>query len=443
VATDRRSRSPRQAVAALPAAARVVLASGCGTPLALARALAAPDAPPVHLYGGLLLGEYPFLSRVRDPADPFSYTTWHATRAVEQDIATGMVRFVPLRATAVPDYLRTERVTVALIRTTPPDRDGRCSLGPCGNYVASVIRWADVLIAEIDDTFPVTCGSNAIDADRISAWCEADQPAAEYVGATPNQVSEAIADRLMALLPDEPTLQIGIGAVPSALLARLAAGSAGTFSFVGMAVDAMVDMAEAGLLSARAPDGVGIMTPEALGSRRLLDYAHRNPQLAVHPVEVSMDVRELASRPRLVSVNSALQVDLYGQAAAETVSGRQIAGIGGSLEFAEAARLSEGGLRILALPATAHGGSLSRITTALRTEVVSAGRTAADFVVTEFGTADLRYADRDERRERLIEIAHPDHRDGLRAAPPPWAGARLTAVTGSAARLRSAAGPGS
>jgi len=191
-----------------------------------------------------------------------------------------------------------------------------------------------------------------------------------------------------------------------------------------MAVDAMVDMAEAGLLAAEAPGGAAIMTAELLGTRRLLDYADRNAQLAVHPVEVSMDVRELASRPRLVSVNSALQVDLYGQAAAETVGGRQIAGIGGSLEFAEAARLSDGGLRILALPATARGGSLSRISSSLGTEVVSGGRAAADFVVTEYGTADLRYADRDERRERLIAIAHPDHRDALLVQPAPWAAAR-------------------
>jgi 4-hydroxybutyrate CoA-transferase len=420
VSTFGRSRSASDAVATLSAGARVVLGSGCGTPLTLAQALAAPGAPPVHLYGGLLLGDYPFLSRVRDPAERFSYTTWHATRAVEQDIAAGTVRFVPLRATAAPDYLRAQRVTAALIRTTPPGRDGLCSLGPCGNYIASAIQRSETLIAEIDDTLPFTCGSNTIDADRISAWCEADQPAAEYVGSIPNQVSDAIAERLMALLPDEPTLQIGIGAVPSALLARLVAASAGTFTFVGMAVDGMVDVAEAGLLSARASNGAAIMTPEALGSRRLLDYAHRNPQLAVNPVEVSMDVRELARRPRLVSINSAVQVDLYGQAAAETISSRQISGLGGSLEFAEAARLSEGGRRILALPATARGGSQSRISTTLGTEVVSAGRAAADFVVTEFGTADLRYADREERRERLIEIAHPDHRDRLRSAPRPW-----------------------
>ncbi len=419
-----RLRPARAAAAALPAGARVVLGSGCGTPLTLAAALSEPDAPPVHLYGGLLLGDHPFLSRARDPADPFSFTTWHPTRAVEQDIAGGAVRFIPLRATAAPDFLRSERVTVALIRTTPPDRDGRCSLGPCGNYVASVVRWANVLIAEIDDTLPVTCGDNAVDADRISLWCEAEQSAAEYVSAAPTDVSQTIAGRLIELLPGEPTLQIGIGAVPSALLARLVATSTGAVSFVGMAVDAMVDMAEAGLLAAEAPGGAAIMTAELLGTRRLLDYADRNAQLAVHPVEVSMDVRELASRPRLVSVNSALQVDLYGQAAAETVGGRQIAGIGGSLEFAEAARLSDGGLRILALPATARGGSLSRISSSLGTEVVSGGRAAADFVVTEYGTADLRYADRDERRERLIAIAHPDHRDALLVQPAPWAAAR-------------------
>ena len=188
---------------------------------------------------------------------------------------------------------------------------------------------------------------------ELDVLVESTEPLPVYTSASANPISEAIARHVMALLPDDPLLQLGIGAVPEALIAALADRGVGGLRFTGMGSDGMVDLAERGLLDHRTVRGLPpISTPDLLGTRRLMEWAHDNPSVGLFPSTIAHNPLVLARHDRLVSINSAVEVDLAGQVNAERVGGRQISGIGGSIDFVESATRSAGGLRIVRAPST-------------------------------------------------------------------------------------------
>lgn len=398
--------------------ARIVATPGCSAPTTLLAGLdrLARNRGGLHLYSGLQLEEQPFLAAVA--AGRMRFSTWHVTPASRPLVADGLADHLPLRLSDVPSALEHLAIDVALVRVSPPDADGMVSLGPSMSYSRAAVGIADLVIAEVDPSLPRTNGPTRLHIDRIAALVASDRPTPVYHAREPDEDALRIADHLMALLPESPTLQLGIGQVPEAIADTLLRDRVASLRFVGLAIDRMVDLAETGLLDVTPREVPPIAAVEVMGSEQLMRFVDDNPLVGVYPSTQGHDPGWLADHfSRIVSINSALEIDLLGQVNAEMIGGTQVSGVGGSADFVDAARASPEGLSIIALPSTTKAGTVSRIVERLdRDAVTTVPRHAYHAVVTEHGVADLRGLSVRERARALIDLAAPAHRDELERA---------------------------
>jgi 4-hydroxybutyrate CoA-transferase len=397
----------------------MVASPGCGAPTTLLQAIA--DQPDCvaggTLLSGLLLGGYPFLGAVRDGT--IRYGTWHVMSQIRDLVADGTVPFFPVRASQVPALLTEFGVNAALVRVSPPDRHGFCSLGPSVSYPLLALRAADLVVAEVDETVPRTHGESAVHMSEIDVAIASELPMPEYPRAKADELSRRIARHIIPLLPANPTLQIGIGSIPEALLEELRGYKIANLRFAGMGVDGIADLHEAGLL---AHDSFlpfpPVMCAELMGTRRLMSFAADNPMLSMYSTPLSINGPSLARIPRFVSINSAIEIDLQGQINAEWTKDQQLSGIGGSVDFVEAAIHSEGGVRIVAMTSATARNATNKIVRALATATpVTVPRHSVDYVVTEHGVARLAFASVRERARLLASIAVSDTPDEIIGNP--------------------------
>lgn len=390
--------------------ARIVASPYCATPETLLRELGAraQQVGGLTLSSGLLFGTHPYVDAAY--SGDLRVRSWHVGGPARRLARDGLVDYLPCRAGDVAGTFG-GGIDVALVRVGPPDPDGNCSLGPSLSYTRAAIDHAALVIAEVDETFPRTCGAQtSIPRSLIDVLVETDTATCTYATATPTDQSARIADLVLDLLPLGATLQVGIGAVSEAVAAALDPSDLRGMHLVGLATDAMAALLEPG------PGSTGITAVELMGTERLFRAAHDNPGVQMASSARVHDPIWLATLPRLVSVCSALQVDLTGQVASEAVDDTLVAGIGGSVDFFDGAHLSESGLRVVALPSTTTRGA-SRIVHRLGASTpVTLPRHSVDAVVTEHGVAWLRGRSLRERAEALIDIAAPDHRRLLGAA---------------------------
>jgi acetyl-CoA hydrolase len=330
----------------------------------------------------------------------------------------GVLDVVPCHASAVPRLIEdgTLAPDVAFVLLAPTDEGARFSLGPTSDYIGAAIRHARVVIAEIDEQAPWTLGDTIVAAGDIDVAVRSSRPlvevAAPRVGATERAIAGLVAERV----PDGAVLQFGIGAIPAAICEALRTKrDLGIHS--GLITDGVVDLIERGVVTNRAkPIDTGLTVTSLLfGTRRLYDHAHRNPALAMRPSTYIQDPATLARLERFFSINTALEVDLTGQVNAEVVGGAQVGAVGGAVDFVRGTALSQGGRSIVALPARARGGTLSRIVPRLGAGVTSTPRSDVDMVVTEYGVAELRGRSLRQRAKALTAIAHPSFRAELEA----------------------------
>jgi acyl-CoA hydrolase len=281
------------------------------------------------------------------------------------------------------------------------------NLGISCSIFPSVVAAARLVIAEIHPDMPRTAGATELPADRVDLAVEAVAPLGTLARAEPDAVDDRIVANVQRLLPEDAWVQLGVGAIPDAILARLHEHR-GVNLHSGMLTDALRDF-----LDAAGPD-TRVVTGEVEGSHALYARVAEDPRVSFHPTTVIHDVPHMAKLERFVSINSAIEVDLHGQVNGETIDGAQVSGVGGSLDFVEAARYSPGGRSVIALRSTAK--RRSRIVDRLATgSAVTIPRHAVDVVVTEHGIAELSGLDLAERAEALIEIADPSARAELRA----------------------------
>ncbi|HEV7138615.1 MAG TPA: acetyl-CoA hydrolase/transferase C-terminal domain-containing protein [Steroidobacteraceae bacterium] len=305
---------------------------------------------------------------------------------------------------------------VALVQVSPADANGNHSFGLTGDFIEAAVRKARVVIAEVNERVPFTLGDAVLPAARIDCAVRVDRDPVEVPAAKAGETDLAIARFACGYINDGATLQVGIGAVPEAIL-RLLQDRRDLGIHSGMIGDGLIDLVEAGVITnARKPIDRGIsITGALIGTRRLFAFADRNPVIALRNCAYTHAAGMLAQLPQLVTVNSAIEVDLTGQVNAEQSGSRYLGGTGGQVDFVRAGARSPGGRSLIALPATARGGSVSRITERLCGPVTTA-RSDVDVIITEFGAAELRGQPLAERARRLAAIAHPDFREGLQRA---------------------------
>lgn len=318
-------------------------------------------------------------------------------------------RFLPLCYEDILRFYRTERPQAALFMCSPPDDEGRCSFGTEVAFIAALWREIPVRIAHVNPAMPRTPGDPGIPFAELTGFFEAEQPLLGQAPAQSDSVSEAIAHNVARLVADGATLQTGLGKVPDAVL-RTLTNHRDLRLHTGLIGDGALALLQSGAMAAGRSAVVGT----AIGSPEL--YAGlQDEHLAFHPVTVTHDPATLGAIDRLVTINSAMEVDLFGQAYAEASARGFQSGPGGASDYARGARRSTSGLRIIALPAAA--GAVSRIIVPGKGHgPVSLSRFDVDCVVTEHGVADLRNRDYPARAAALVAVAGPEHRDTLAAA---------------------------
>lgn len=331
-------------------------------------------------------------------------------------VSSGRGDFTPCFFSDVPRLFReTLPVDVALIQVTPPDEHGYCSYGVSNDYTKPAAECAKLVIAEVNNQMPRTMGDCFIHISDIDYVVESSHPVIELKPARIGDVERAIGENCASLIEDGSTLQLGIGAIPDAVLLFLKdKKDLGIHS--EMISDGVVELVESGVITNKAKTlhpGKIIVT-FLMGTKKLYDFAHNNPMLEMYPVDYVNDPTVIMKNSKMVSINSCVQVDLMGQVASESVGLKQISGVGGQVDFVRGSNMCKDGKSIMAMPSTAAKGKVSKIVPLLdEGAAITTSRNDVDYVITEFGIAHLKGKTLRQRAKALINIAHPDFREGL------------------------------
>ncbi len=322
---------------------------------------------------------------------------------------------VPNNFSEVPRLLReTTRCSLVLAAAAPMDRHGYFSLGTTCDYVAPFIGRAPFFL-EVNAQMPRTFGANQVHVSQVEGWIEVDRPLIEVPPPAPTDIDQRIATHVAARIPDGATIQAGIGSIPSALLASLR-GHRHLGVHTELFSDGLMELIEVGAVTGtRKQTAPGkAVTTFALGTQALYDFLHENSAVEFLPVDRVNDPRLIAEEDSFVSINATVEVDLVGQCASETVSGRYWSSSGGQSDFARGAMYAPRGLAFVVLPSTAADGTVSRIRASLTPgSMVSTTKNTVDHIVTEYGVAEMRGRSISQRAAALIAIAHPSFRDDL------------------------------
>lgn len=410
-----RAGSPAEVMAHVLSGQRVFVHGAAATPSALLEALVArTDLSDVHAYH-LHLGGPPHLGV--DAAERVRSHPFFVDAGMRRAVAEGRADFIPVFLSDIPRLFKSGRIPldVAIVQLSPPDAHGVCTLGTSCDTARAAIDSARIVLAEINERMPRSHGHTAVPLSRVTAFIHSDRALPQSQPGKPSAVEARIGDLVAGLVEDGATLQLGIGAIPDAVLARL-----GDKLELGvhteMFSDGLIPLIEAGVVtnSRKEVHRGRTVASFVTGSQRVFDYLHDNLQVELHPCDRTNDTAIIRKNPRVCAINSALEIDLSGQVCADSIGHQIYSGIGGQMDFMHGAALSEGGKAILALPATAANGTLSRIVTALKPGAgVVTTRGHVHWIVTEFGAVDLHGLGLRQRAEALIGIAHPDFRAEL------------------------------
>lgn len=411
-----RAVSAADVVSVVRSRTNVFLHGACATPATLIDALCARrDLADVRLYHLHTAGPAPFALPGRE--DEFRSVSLFTGAPLRQAIAEDRADFVPIFLSDIPGLFLSGQVKldVAILQLSPPDAHGLCSLGTSCDAAKAASETARIVIAEINEQMPRTHGNNVVPLDRVHAFVATDRPLVEHHVEPESSVEARIGELVADLVEDGSTLQMGIGGIPDAVLSRLH-NKRDLGIHTEMFSDRIVELVEAGAVTNRLKNvGPGrIITSFVNGTRRLFDFVADNPLVAFYPCDWTNDTSVIRKNPKVVAINSAIQIDLSGQVCADSIGHRIFSGIGGQMDFIRGAALSPGGKPIIALPSTAAGGKISRLVVELNAGAgVVTTRGHVHWVVTEYGAVNLHGKSLRERAEALVDIAHPDFRAEL------------------------------
>ncbi len=397
---------------------RIAWGQCAGEPLTLTRALMAQR----HRIGGrfsVFLGATWGDAVAPEHADAIDFQAYCGAGQNRLLADQGVLDVLPCHYTELERALGRggpNQVDVLLLDVAPADAQGRYSLATTHEYLVPLIDSARLVIAEVNEAAPWTFGARSLDETDLDIVVHTDRPLPTGAKAAAGPVEQAIGAHVASLVEDGATLQMGIGAVPDAVLDQLT-GRRDLGVHSGAVTDAVAELIERGVVTnARKTIDAGVTIAGVLmGGERLNRHVHNNAAFQMRGTAYTHSIETLGRIDRFVAINSAIEVDLTGQVNAEVAGGRYVGAVGGAMDFIRGARQSRGGLSVIALPS--HAGSRSRIVANLQGPV-STPRSDVAFVVTELGIADLRGASVAQRMQRMLAIAHPDFRASLDADAP-------------------------
>lgn len=413
---EERKMSAEEAIKLIHSGDRVVLGHAVGVPIAITDVLAdhKENYENVEIVQMVSMGNARFAEA--DMEGHFRLNAMFLGGFTKTTVKEGRGDFTPCCFSEIPQLLEeTLPSDVAIIQVSTPDKHGYVSCGVSVDYTLPVARGAKKVIAQVNRKMPRTLGDTSLHVSEIDSFVEIDHQVIELGLPEIGDVEKAIGENCAKLVRDGDTLQLGIGAIPDAVLLFLKEKKdLGIHS--EMISDGVVELIESGVITNTKKTlhpGKTVVT-FLMGTQELYDYVDDNQAVAMYPVDYVNDPYVVGQNDNLVSINSCVQVDLMGQVASESVGLTQISGIGGQVDFIRGARLSKGGRSIIAIASTAAKGKISKIVPFLdEGAAVTTSRTDVDYVVTEYGIAKLRGKTLKDRARALIEIAHPDFKADL------------------------------
>lgn len=406
-----------EAVGHIKSGDRLVMAHACGEPSYLVDAMVANAAAyqNVEIVHMVAMGKGEYCKP--EYAGNFRHNAIFVGGSSREAVADGRADFTPSFFFEVPRLFRTTMpVDVAMVMVTPPDENGMCSLGVSVDYTQEAVKQAGTVIAQVNPQMPWTGPESLVSVTDLDCIVEHEAPLIELAPPRIGDIERAIGENCASLIPDGATLQLGIGAIPDAVLLFLK-GKKDLGIHSEMFSDGVVELAEAGVItnSRKTLHPGKFIVAFLMGTRRLYDFVDHNPDVELRPVDYVNNPFIIAQNDNLISINSCVQVDLMGQVASESIGPKQISGVGGQVDFVRGASASKGGVSIMAMPATVKG-KISKIVPLLdEGAAITTSRNDVDYIVTEYGVAHLKGETLRRRARNLIEIAHPDFRDELKA----------------------------
>lgn len=408
--------SAEDAVNHIQSGNRVVVAHACGEPsylldVMVANAKAYRDVEIVHM---VAMGKAEYCKP--EYAENFRHNAFFVGGTSRDAIAEGRGDFTPSFFFEVPrQFSSTMPVDVAMVMVTPPDENGMCSLGVSVDYTLEAVKQAKLVIAQVNPQMPWTGPYSLVSVKDLDCIVEHEAPIIELKPPKIGDIEKAIGEHCASLVPDGATLQLGIGAIPDAVLLFLKhKKDLGIHS--EMFSDGVVDLYQKGVITGanKRLDKGKMVAAFLMGSKKLYDFVDDNPDVMMRTVDYVNNPAVICQNPKVVSINSCLQVDFNGQVNSESMGTKQFSGIGGQLDYVRGAAMCPDGKAILAMPSTAKHGEVSRIVPVFEPgTTVTTTRTDVHYIVTEYGVANLRAKSLRERARLLINIAHPKFRDQL------------------------------
>lgn len=406
----------KEAVMKIHSGDRVAINNAAGEAVALVEALVSrkDTLRDVEIVQMIPLGSAPFAQPGMERY--FRHNSIFVGGATRKTIDQGHGDYTPCYFSKIPDLFdQTLLLDVAIIHVSPPDEHGYCSHGVSVDYAKHAAEAAKLVIAQVNPQMPRTLGDCFIHVSEIDVLVEIDQPLPVLNPPEISSVEKKIGEYCSTLIRDGDTLQLGIGAIPDAVLLFLK-GKKDLGIHSEMFSDGVVELVESGVINNSRKNlhrGKSVAT-FLMGTRRLYDYVHNNPAVEMHPVTYVNNPVVIAQNDNLVSINSCVQVDFLGQVVSDTVGSRQISGVGGQVDFVRGASMSRGGRSIIAMPSTTKDGRTSKIVPFINEwSAVTTSRYDVQYIITEYGVADLWGYTIRERAKKMIQIAHPDFREQL------------------------------
>ena len=398
-----------------------------GTPVALDAAMAKrlPELTDVNFRGGILM-HVPEIFKIDSPAQHMTWNSWHMGGIERKAIAQNFSFYNPIRYSELPRYYRDSATPsrVAMFQVAPMDKHGYFNFGPNASHMAAVCERAEIIIVEVNENMPRCLGGfeEGIHISQVTMIVEGSNPAIDAMGAAApaTEADEAVAKYIVDEIPDGACLQLGIGGMPNAVGSLIAKSDLKDLGVhTEMYVDAFVDIAKAGKITGmnKSIDKGRQVYAFGAGTQKLYDYLDENPQCMSAPVNYTNDIRSISALDNFISINNAVDIDLYGQINAESAGTKQISGAGGQLDFVLGAYLSNGGKSFICMSSTftAKDGTVnSRIRPTLANgSIVTDTRANVHYFVTEYGIVNLKGLSSWQKAEAIISVAHPDFRDQL------------------------------